>query len=741
MKIRAYLVLMAVAILVPVLIFSTVALKMLQNAERTAAIGALHETARATALAIDRELKSSESAMRVLGASPSLENGNLQLFYKQAKTADLGKNTWTVLFDSQGQQLINTLIPFGSPLPAPGGKDRIQHVMKTQQTYVSNLLMGPIVKRPVTTVNVPVPVENGQKYMLLQAYNADYFKRIISNPRTPKSWIIGIIDRDGRFIARSQRSEELVGQYARPEVVQAASASKEGELRHRTLDEFDAYTVFTHTELSGWTVAVGAPVDDIEAAMRRAIFVMGSGMLAAVIFATLAAILFGRRLVYSIAHASSSAALLGKGTIPETRHFSVTEVDALNEALTEAGEVLLQEKEFRQKAESEREQLLEREQKGRQLAEEQNKAKDAFLAMLGHELRNPLSAISAGIEVIKLAGYDAPTSIRAHEIIERQSIHLERIVDDLLDAGRMLTGKITLVKAPLNLASAASACLRALEASGRLDQHKISLQAEPAWVFADAARIDQVINNLIVNAVKYTPGGGFIQVSIGIEGQEAVLQVKDSGVGISSELLPHVFDPFVQGESSLDRAQGGLGIGLTMVRELVRLHGGTVVAASPGSSHGSVFIVRLPLIAAPDQEPDQDAVRDSADAPGKAYRVLLIEDNEDARAMTAQMLTLSGYHAVSAANGTQGLTLAKTEKTDAAVIDIGLPDINGYEVARRLRSDPKTAGMALIALTGYGLAADIRRAMDAGFDMHLTKPINGQRLKQAIEQCMMAGSV
>src|SRR3569832_838618 len=183
--------------------------------------------------------------MRVLGASPSLENGNLQLFYKQAKTDDQGKNTWTVLFDSQGQQLINTLIPFGSPLPAPGGKDRIQHVMKTQQTYVSTLLMGPIVKRPLTTVNVPVPVENGQKYMLLQAYNADYFKRIISNPRTPKSLIIVIIDRDGRFIASSQRSEELVGQYARPEVVQAASASKEGEIRHRTLDEFVVFSVFS----------------------------------------------------------------------------------------------------------------------------------------------------------------------------------------------------------------------------------------------------------------------------------------------------------------------------------------------------------------------------------------------------------------------------------------------------------------------------------------------------------------
>src|SRR3569623_268155 len=737
MKIRAFLVLMAAAILIPVLLFSTVALKMLQNAERTAAIAALHETARATALAIDRELKSSEAALRVLGASPTLAEGDLKRFYEQAKTADLGNNAWTVLFDAQGQQLINTLVPVGKPLPTPGGRDRVQYVMRTQQTYVSNLLMGPIVKKPGTTGNVPVPLENGRKYVLLQAYDAAYFNRILSNSRTPASWVIGIIDRDGRFIARSQRADELVGQYARPEVVQAARKSKEGELRHLTLDNIQAHTVFTHSELSGWTIAVGAPVDDIEAAMRRAVLVMGTGMLAAIVIAALAAVFFGRRLVHSIAHASSSAEMLGKVDFPEVRQFGVTEVDVLHNALYKAGELLLHERKSRQQAESEREQLLVREQKGRQLAEQQNKAKDKFLAMLGHELRNPLSAISAGIEVIKLAGHSAPASVRAYEIIERQSLHLERIVDDLLDAGRMLTGKITLVKAPLNLVSAVSACLRAMEASGRLEQHKISLQAEPVLINADAARIDQIFNNLIINAVKYTPAGGSIQVAVGAGHDQAALQNLDSGVGISPELLPHIFEPFVQGERSLDRSQGGLGIGLTMVRELVELHGGSVSVNSLGENRGSVFTVRLPLVA----PPNRTAPEQSGAARGKAYRILLIEDNDDARAMTTQMLSLSGCRTVAASTGTEGLRLAYAEMPDAAVIDIGLPDMSGYDVARRLRAAPDTAGMALIALTGYGLAADVQRAMEAGFDMHLTKPVNAQRLKQAIEQCISASSV
>lgn len=609
--------------------------------------------------------------------------------------------------------------------------------MRTQQTHISNLLMGPLVKKPVTTVNVPVPVENGQKYVLLQAYDASYFNRILSHSGTPASWVIGLIDRDGRFIARSRLAEELVGQYARPEVVQAAPKSKKGELRHRTMDEIDAYTVFTHSDMSGWTILVGAPAEEIEAATRRAIMVMSAGMLAAIMIATLAAAFFGRRLMYSIAHASGSADLLGKGAFPEIKHFGVVEVDALHDALHRAGELLLHERESRLKAESEREQLLAREQKGRQLAEQQNKAKDEFLAMLGHELRNPLSAISAGIEVIKLAGQGAPASARAHEIIERQSKHLERIVDDLLDAGRMLTGKITLVNVPLNLSSSVSACLRALETSGRLAQHKVSLQAEPVWIAADAARIDQIINNLLVNAVKYTPAGGSIQVSVRAEGEQAVLNIKDTGVGIPPELLPHIFEPFVQGERSLDRSQGGLGIGLTMVRELVELHGGRVEAASPGDNRGSVFTVRLPLSA----PPGRAALEQAGAAQGKTYRILLIEDNDDARAMTMQMLFLLGCRTMAAASGAEGLRLAHMEMPDAAVIDIGLPDMNGYDVARRLRTAPETAGMVLIALTGYGLVADVQRAMDAGFDMHLTKPVNAERLRQAIKQCISASSV
>lgn len=736
MKIRAYLVLMAVAILAPVLIFSTVALNMLQSAEHDAVMRALHETARATALAVDKELTSSEAALRVLAASPTLAEGDLKNFYEQAKTVDRGPNAWTVLFDNQGQQLINTFVPYGSPLPSPIAKDRVQQAIKTKRTFVSNLVIGALTKRAVTSVNVPSPIENGEKYVVAQIYDASHFGRILSNSRIPSSWIVAIIDREGRFVARSRRAEELVGQFARPEVVRASRMNAEGQLRHLTLEGVESNTVFTRSALSGWTIAVAAPVADIEVATRQAIWVMLLGMLAAASFATIAALLFGKRLILSIAHAFTSAAALAKGKLPEPSHFGVTEVDHLHMALQKAGAILQSEKESRQKAESEREQLLASEQKARQLAEEQNKAKDKFLAMLGHELRNPLSAISAGIEVIKQAGVSSPMSARAHEIIERQSGHLERIVGDLLDAGRMLAGKINLVKSPLDLSNAAKVCLQALEASGRLKQHRISFTAKPAWINADPARIDQIINNLLINAVKYTPSGGLIHITVGVEEGEALLRVSDTGVGMTSELMARIFEPFVQGESSLDRAQGGLGIGLTMVRELVKLHGGMVNVSSQGNSRGSEFIITLPLILPSDEITSPDSSQEQH----RKYRILLIEDNDDARDMTLQMLALSQHQAMAAPNGMEGLRLAKEENPDVAIIDIGLPDMSGYEVAKRLRADQETSGMILIALTGYGLAADIQQALEAGFDMHLTKPVNGHMLKQAIEHCAATSS-
>ena len=363
---------------------------------------------------------------------------------------------------------------------------------------------------------------------------------------------------------------------------------------------------------------------------------------------------------------------------------------------------------------------LVREMEERRAAERTSSAKDEFLAMLGHELRNPLSAISSASSLLGMPGVGPDSVGRARVIIQRQSQHLSRIVDDLLDLSRAMSGKILLSRKRLDIATLVSSCLDTFRATGRTKEYVIDAQLTPGWVDGDATRLEQIATNLIDNALKYTPAGGRIEITVAAIGTEVVLRVSDSGVGIAPDLLPHVFDVFVQGAISIDRSQGGLGIGLSLVRRLVELHGGTVSASSPGNSSGSTFEIRLPRTEA--------AV--AADAPAQAApvdagkpTVLLIEDNDDGREMMATMLGTFGYPVLQAGDGLEGVRMACAHVPDVALVDIGLPGIDGYEVARRLRQEAATSGVRLIALTGYGLAEDQRRVLEAGFDTHLVKPV------------------
>jgi signal transduction histidine kinase len=363
---------------------------------------------------------------------------------------------------------------------------------------------------------------------------------------------------------------------------------------------------------------------------------------------------------------------------------------------------------------------LVREMEERRAAERKSSAKDEFLAMLGHELRNPLSAISSAAMLLGMPGAGPDSVGRARQIIQRQTLHLSRIVDDLLDLSRAMSGKILLSRKRLDLASLVAGCLDTFRATGRTAGYTISTDFSPAWVEGDATRLEQVATNLIDNALKYTPSGGAIDIGIAFEDDDIVVRVRDSGVGIAPDLLPHVFDVFVQGTISIDRSQGGLGIGLSLVRRLVELHGGSVSATSTGSGNGSTFEIRLPR-SEPAAATDTPAPA-VPEAIGKPT-ILLIEDNDDGREMMATMLASFGYPVLQARDGLEGVRVASAQRPDVALVDIGLPGIDGYEVARRLRQDAGTHAIRLIALTGYGLADDQRRVLEAGFDLHLVKPV------------------
>ena len=382
------------------------------------------------------------------------------------------------------------------------------------------------------------------------------------------------------------------------------------------------------------------------------------------------------------------------------------------------------------RAEQERAHLLVEEQAARGEAETANRVKDQFLAMLSHELRNPLGAITTAVHLLKLVDPAAAQGRQALRVVERQTAHLARLVDDLLDVSRVMAGKISLDRRPLDLSEVVERALAALAGHEWMSRHTVDVQTDPVWVFADATRMDQVVTNLVENAAKYTPTGGRIAVTLREEQRMAVLTVADTGSGMPPELVPHVFELFVQGSRSLERASGGLGVGLTLVRRLVELHDGSVQAASEGLGRGSRFTVRLPVTAARATAGVSDA---TAPSPLRR-RVLIVEDNDDAREMLRDLLRRLGHEVYETVDGIGGVEKALELRPDLTLVDVGLPGIDGYAVARRLRDDPTGRRLRLVALTGYGLPEDRERALAAGFDAHVVKPVDLEKLRTILAE-------
>jgi signal transduction histidine kinase/CheY-like chemotaxis protein len=371
--------------------------------------------------------------------------------------------------------------------------------------------------------------------------------------------------------------------------------------------------------------------------------------------------------------------------------------------------------------------LLAAEHAARAEAEAASRGKDELLAMLGHELRNPLAAIANAAHVLDAPGLPEESARRARQIIARQNTHLTRLVDDLVDVARVTSGKIVLTRRPLELAEAVRRGVATLAASGRTERHRITLDLESVWASLDETRLEQVVTNLVGNALRFTPPGGTIDVTLRAVAGDAVLRIRDSGVGISPEMLLRVFDMFVQGPPGPGGGPGGLGLGLTLVRRIIELHGGTIEAASEGAGRGSTFTIRVPAIAAAPVAPPPPG----PDANGGRRRVVIVEDNVDAREMLRLALELSGHEVHEADDGPSGLATILRLRPDVALVDVGLPEFDGYEVARQIR---KTAGttIRLIALTGYGQPDDRRQALEAGFDAHLVKPVEPEILQAAI---------
>ena len=363
--------------------------------------------------------------------------------------------------------------------------------------------------------------------------------------------------------------------------------------------------------------------------------------------------------------------------------------------------------------------------KAEALAEQQRRT-DEFLATLSHELRNPLAPIRNATQLLRLQQeHETPIQRQAREVIERQVSHLTTLVSDLLEVSRVSSGRIRLDQSTVDLRQAVHYAMQTVAPllERRKQELSPSLPDEPVWVHVDPTRIEQVVVNLLTNASKFTNERGQIWMTVERDGGYAIMRVVDSGIGIAAEVLPHVFELFVQADQSLDRAQGGLGVGLSLVQRIVELHGGTVQGHSVGLGSGSEFVVRLPLVPEPARRATPSGTP-SLSPSGKGLRVLVVDDNVDSCLMLANYVRLQGYDAGMAHTGPAALVAAALAPPDIVLLDIGLPGIDGFEVARQLRKAPATRHAKLMALTGYGTEKDQRLTLEAGFDVHLLKPVD-----------------
>jgi signal transduction histidine kinase/CheY-like chemotaxis protein len=718
---RRLLVLVAAAI-VPVAVVSGIAMLAFFQQQREHAQRAGLEISRALATAVDAEIRRTFSVLEVLASSPLLDTDDLAAFLVRSQRSLTTQPHWRVinLALPDGTVLVNTRYPTGQQPPI-ADTPSFQRAVREARPVVGDLTRGP---RGVWAVAIRAPVERAGKvrYVLTAAVAPDSFLELVQRQRVPADWVVSIFDSKGQRIARSRDAQHFAAQPAPSLKALMESGAPEGAGLTRTLEGERIHTAFTRLVEPRWTIAVGIPVLFLEGAAWRSLGVFGGGVLLSLAIGLWVALRLGRSINLPMAHLEGAANALGRGEPVHPPSTDIREIAAVANALVVSSE-------RRRRHEAEREELLKREQSARAFAEAANKSKDEFLAMLGHELRNPLGAISNAAGLVDNPRAPPEARKQAGEVIVRQVGHLTRLTDDLLDAARALTGKIVLERQPVDLAGIAAQALRTLKSAGRTQKHEIVERLEPVWVDADPIRVDQIVSNLVVNAVKYTPAAGTITVSVAREGDEAVVRVADTGIGLSPDLAGRVFDLFVQGDRPLDRSLGGLGIGLTLVRRLAEMHGGTVSVKSAGPGEGSEFSVRFPAI----EQPDAGPVRETTSPELAPRSVLLVEDNEDARETLEMLLRLAGHEVQAEGDGPAGLRRALELRPDIMLVDIGLPMMDGYEVARRIRQ-ADGAQPYLVAITGYGAPEDRQRAIDAGFDAHVVKPVDFDALTEVLRR-------
>ncbi len=724
MPIRSQLVILVLAVIAPVAVLAAMATVGLWELQRGAYQQRFLERVSALRIALDTEIDSTLRQLR--GASDASNTGKESAevtFRAQAERLLANNPDWSMVGLLGADGTVMTRIDRRPALAAVRFDPALfAEIAATPHAVISNLV--DIAGEPgnyLTYIALPVirdGVFRGVVYIGVEASAwLDFFKGYPIHERAT----LTLNDRRGRIIARTLHNEKWAGHRSTDQFLSHTIGRNEGAMVVIGVDGERYYSAFSRSRTAGWLVGTGVPRDHVEAALSRPTLLILFSVFAAAGMATLFAYILGGRITGALTALANSveSVAAGERRLPK-EPLPIEEAETVRRALI-AGSRLLAARETSLSG------ALAREAKSRAAAELASRAKDDLLAMLGHELRNPLNAIKAAVSVLEMPEVKPDVADRARAVVQRQIGHLTSIIDDLLDVARLDSGKAQLKNQRLDLAAVTRHVVEAFTSTGRCRSLQMQVDLSEAWVVGDETRLEQVVANLLDNACKYTPAGGAVEIVVRAEGDAAVLTIRDSGSGIAPDVLPKIFDLFSQGARTLDRSQGGLGLGLTVVRRLIDLHGGTIAANSDGLDRGATFCVRLPLTSAP-----IEASAQSAQAATAPLSIVVVEDNPDNRQLVGEMLRMHGHRVVEAEDGISGVAAILDDGVDLAIVDIGLPGWDGYEVARRVRAAPAGARLRLVALTGYGRDEDKALAREAGFDLFLIKPFDIEKFLAAL---------
>jgi signal transduction histidine kinase/ActR/RegA family two-component response regulator len=687
-----------------------------EEAEQTAL-----ELSRALATGVGAELRSAAALLDHVGTSDELERADLRAFHMSAeRTAQQLGWYATVLNDADGRPLLRSDAPYGTTPPPSPEPSSIAQVIETRTPAVSRVFQEGTLE--VFAVRVPVLRGGNVVYVLSAILPTDVIFAVISRQVIPGASVVSVYDQVERKVARTR---ELNSLHPAPSLKLLLDEKQpHGTGRATTPDGVEHYVGYTRLPWSDWVVVVGSSIAEANKSLQTLLGAIALGAAASLAVSAFLAWVLSRQVLGPIDALKKAAAALGRGDAVEVPKLDIVELEGIGHALTDAAR--------------ERDKAAGKVADALHVAEEASRSKDQFMAMLGHELRNPLAPIATAVQLMALKGDERTAQER--RIIERQLGHVTRLVDDLLDISRITSGRLTIRREPLCIAELLRHVADGVQPSIQQRGLRLSLELQPevehTWVKGDEVRMAQVFNNLLVNAIKFTPQGGAIRVRARNVGARVQVDVEDTGIGLSPQQLERVFELFYQAPQSTDRAQGGLGLGLPIVKSLVAMHGGTVSAASAGPDRGACMTVDLPIGEPPPTAPTQD---NAATSEGSG-KVLVVDDNEDAANTCAALLEVSGYTVRVAYTPEHALQALAEFTPDIAVLDIGLPGMSGYALARLMKQAPHSYRGRLVALTGYGQATDRANSQAAGFDAHLTKPVPPNDLIVLIEKLIGPGS-